>query len=167
MSYNKSGILFFDKILVVICLCLFIMLISLVTTQIILRYIFHAPIQGAIIYSNFIFTWLTYLGCTFVARDNEDLRVDYFINKFPNRIRTTLYWLYRLCPLLILILLSKPIYKFYEFQKGINVAGVGIPVLYFTYAFIVGFTLIAIYSFINTGSRIESIFKENYTEIAN
>jgi TRAP-type C4-dicarboxylate transport system permease small subunit len=130
------------------------------TTQIILRYVFNAPIRGVIIYSNLIFTWLAYLGCAFVARDNSNLKVDYFIEKFPLKIRSTLNTIYNLCPLFILILLSKPIYNFFEFQRGIIVAGVSFPVLFFTYAFIVGFTLIAIYTLIKPDSDIESIIKE-------
>jgi TRAP-type C4-dicarboxylate transport system permease small subunit len=104
---------------------------------------------------------LAYLGCAFVARDNSHLRVEYFIEKFPNKIIIILNTIYKLCPLFVLILLSKPIYKFYEFQRGINVAGVGFSVLYFTYAFVVGFTLIAIYTLIKTDSDIESILMDN------
>jgi TRAP-type C4-dicarboxylate transport system permease small subunit len=131
------------------------------TSQVILRYVFHEPIRGVIIYANLSFTWLAYLGCAFVARDNSHLRVEFFIEKFPNKIIIILNTIYKFCPLFVLILLSKPIYKFYEFQRGINVAGVGFSVLYFTYAFVVGFTLIAIYTLIKTDSDIESIFMGN------
>lgn len=131
------------------------------TTQVMLRYVFHTPIRGVIIYSNLLFTWLAYLGCAFVARDNSHLRVEFFIEKLPEKIIIILNAVYRLCPLFVLILLSKPIYKFYEFQRGITVAGAGFPVSYFTYAFVVGFSLIAIYTLIKTDSDIESIFMEN------
>ena len=149
-----------DKLLVFISIALFIVLISLMSTQILLRYVFHSPIRGVIIYSNLIFTWLAYLGCAFVARDNCHLRVEYFIDKFPNKIVSILNAIYKFLPLGFLIILIKPIIKFHEFQKGITVAGVGFPVLYFTYAFIVGFSLIAIYTIINSGSDIENIFTE-------
>jgi TRAP-type C4-dicarboxylate transport system permease small subunit len=161
MNYTKKIIFVIDRILVAITLSLFIILISLMTTQIILRYVFHAPIRGVIIYSNLLFTWLAYLGCAFVSRDNSHLRVEYFIEKFPEKIITILNTVYKLCPLFILILLSKHIYKFYEFQYGITVAGDGFPVLYFTYAFVVGFTLIAVYTLIKTDSDIESMFMNN------
>ena len=167
MNYTEKIIFVIDRILVAITISLFIILISLMTTQIILRYVFHAPIRGVIIYSNLLFTWLAYLGCAFVARDNSHLRVEYFIEKFPNIVIATLNGVYKLCPLFILILLSKPIYKFYEFQRGITVAGVGFPVLYFTYAFVVGFTLIAIYTLIKTDYDIESIFKDSDIKKAN
>ena len=167
MNYTKKIIFVIDRILVAITISLFIILISLMTTQIILRYVFHAPIRGVIIYSNLIFTWLAYLGCAFVARDNSHLRVEYFIEKFPNKIIIILNAVYKLCPLFVLILLSKHIYKFYEFQRGINVAGVGFPVLYFTYAFVVGFTLIAVYTLIKTDSVIESIFMDNESKKSN
>ena len=157
----KKTFFVIDRILIAITISLFIILLGLMTTQIILRYVFHAPIRGVIIYSNLFFTWLAYLGCAFVARDNSHLRVEYFIEKFPNKIIIILNTIYKLCPLFILILLSKPIYKFYEFQRGITVAGVGFSVLYFTYAFVVGFTLIAIYTLIKTDSDIESIFMGN------
>lgn len=151
---------FIDKILIASTLSLFIFLLGLMTTQIILRYVFHAPIRGVIIYSNLIFTWLAYLGCAFVARDNSDLRVEFFIDKFPEKMKLILNTFYKLCPLLVLIILSKPIYSFYEFQRGIKVAGVGFPVLYFTYAFVVGFILIAVYTLVKTEFDIESIFSE-------
>ncbi len=147
-----------DRILVAITISLFIILISLMTTQIILRYVFHEPIRGVIIYSNLLFTWLAYLGCAFVARDDSQLRVEYFIDKFPKPIIKILNAVYKFCPLLVLILLSQPIYRFYEFQRGITVAGVGFPVLYFTYAFLVGFSLIAIYTLIKSDQDIENIF---------
>jgi len=150
-----------DRILIAITLSLFLFLLGLMTTQIILRYVFNAPIRGVIIYSNLIFTWLAYLGCAFVSRDNSHLRVDYFIEKFPYKIKILLNTIYKLCPLFVLILLSIPIYNFYEFQRGIIVAGVGFSVLYFTYAFVVGFTLIAIYTIVKTDSDIESIFMDN------
>jgi len=158
---HKKIVYFIDRILVAISISLFMVLISLMTTQIILRYVFHAPIRGVIIYSNLLFTWLAYLGCAFVARDNGDLKVDFFIEKFPNKIKIFLNLIYKLCPLIVLIILIKPIYSFYEFQSGITVAGVGFPVLYFTYAFIVGFILITIYTFIKSDSDIEKIFFEN------
>lgn len=150
-----------DRLLIAITLSLFILLLGLMTTQIILRYIFNSPIRGVIIYSNFIFTWLAYLGCAFVARDKCDLKVDYFIEKFPIKIVVILNTIYKLCPLALLILLAKPIYNFYEFQRGIIVAGVGFSVSYFTYAFVIGFSLIAIYSLIRPNSDIESLFMAN------
>ena len=165
MNYNEKIIFIIDRILITVTLSLFIILLGLMTTQIMLRYVFHVPFRGVIIYSNLIFTWLAYLGCAFVARDNSHLRVEFFIDNFPNKIIIILNAVYKLCPLFLLILLSKPIYKFYEFQRGISVAGVGFPVLYFTYAFVVGFTLIAIYTLIKTDSDIESIFKENDEKI--
>ena len=161
MNYTEKIIFVIDRILVAITISLFIILISLMTTQIILRYVFHTPIRGVIIYSNLLFTWLAYLGCAFVSRDKSHLRVEYFIEKFPEKIINILNTVYKLCPLFILILLSKHIYKFFEFQHGITVAGVGFSVLYFTYAFVVGFTLIAVYTLIKTDSDIESIFMDN------
>ena len=161
MNYTEKIIFVIDRILVAITISLFIILISLMTTQIILRYVFHTPIRGVIIYSNLLFTWLAYLGCAFVSRDKSHLRVEYFIEKFPEKIINILNTVYKLCPLFILILLSKHIYKFFEFQQGITVAGVGFSVLYFTYAFLVGFTLIAVYTLIKTDSDIESIFMDN------
>ena len=161
MNYTEKIIFVIDRILVAITISLFIILISLMTTQIILRYVFHTPIRGVIIYSNLLFTWLAYLGCAFVSRDKSHLRVEYFIEKFPLKIINILNTVYKLCPLFILILLSKHIYKFFEFQHGITVAGVGFSVLYFTYAFVVGFTLIAVYTLIKTDSDIESIFMDN------
>ena len=160
MNYISRIIFVIDRILVIITIFLFIFLLGLMTTQIILRYIFHTPIRGVIIYSNLIFTWLAYLGCAFVARDNSHLRVEYFIEKFPNKIIVILNTIYKFCPLIVLVLVSKPMYKFYEFQKGITVAGVGFPVLYFTYAFVVGFVLIVIYTLIKTDYDIENIFME-------
>jgi TRAP-type C4-dicarboxylate transport system permease small subunit len=103
---------------------------------------------------------LAYLGCAFVSRDNSHLRVEYFIDRFPNKIVVILNSIYKLCPLFVLLLLCRPIYKFYDFQNGITVAGVGFPVLYFTYAFIVGFALIAIYTLKNSDFDIENIFKD-------
>lgn len=160
MNYIGKIIFVIDRFLVAITITLFIILISLMTSQIILRYVFHSPIRGVIIYSNLLFTWLAYLGCAFVSRDNNHLRVEYFIDKFPNQIIKILNFIYNICPLLVLVLLSKHIYKFYEFQRDITVAGVGFPVLYFTYAFVVGFTLITIYTLIKTDSEIENIFME-------
>jgi TRAP-type C4-dicarboxylate transport system permease small subunit len=167
MKYSEKVFFVIDRMLVAITISLFIILISLMTTQIILRYVFHSPIRGVIIYSNLLFTWLAYLGCAFVARDNSHLRVEFFIEKFPNQIVNILNVVYKLCPLFVLILLSDPILKFYEFQRGITVAGVGFPVLYFTYAFVVGFTLIAIYTLKKTDSDIESIFMNNNAKQSN
>lgn len=163
----KKTFFIIDRILIFVTTSLFIILLGLMTTQIMLRYVFHVPFRGVIIYSNLIFTWLAYLGCAFVARDNSHLRVEYFIDKFPNQIKIFLNTVYKLCPLFILILLSKPICQFYEFQRGITVAGAGFSVLYFTYAFVVGFTLIAIYTLIKTDSDIESIFMDNDNKISN
>ncbi|MBC8441708.1 MAG: TRAP transporter small permease [Deltaproteobacteria bacterium] len=157
----KKTFFIIDRILIIVTISLFIILLGLMTTQVMLRYVFHTPIRGVIIYSNLLFTWLAYLGCAFVARDNSHLRVEFFIEKLPEKIIIILNAVYRLCPLFVLILLSKPIYKFYEFQRGITVAGAGFPVSYFTYAFVVGFSLIAIYTLIKTDSDIESIFMEN------
>ena len=156
----KKTFFIIDRILIIVTIFLFIILLGLMTTQIMLRYVFHEPIRGVIIYSNLLFTWLAYLGCAFVARDNSHLRVEFFIEKFPHKIINILNVVYKLCPLFVLILLAKPIYKFYEFQRGISVAGVGFPVSYFTYAFVVGFSLIAIYTLIKTDSDIESIFMD-------
>ena len=161
MNYIDKIFSIIDKVLIFVTIFLFIVLLSLMTAQIILRYVFHTPIRGVIIYSNLIFTWLAYLGCAFVARDNSNLRVEFFIDKFPKKIVNILNYVYKLCPLLILLLLCKPIYKFYEFQHGITVAGVGFPVLYFTYALVVGFTLIAIYTLKKENFAIESIFGDN------
>jgi len=143
---------------------LFILLLGLLTTQIILRYVFNSPIRGVIIYSNLLFSWLAYLGCAFVARDKCNLKVDYFIEKFPIKIVVILNTIYKFCPLVLLLLLSKAIYNFYEFQRGITVAGVGFSVSYFTYSFVIGFTLIAIYTLIRADTDIENLFFDNDRE---
>lgn len=160
MNYMDKIILVIDRILIAVTIVLFISLLCIMSAQILLRYVFDAPIRGVIIYSNLIFTWLAYLGCAFVARDNSHLKVEFFIDKFPARIRNLLNVIYKFCPLAVLLLLSKPVYNFYEFQHGITVAGVGFPVLYFTYAFVVGFVLVAVYTLVKTGSNIESIFMD-------
>jgi TRAP-type C4-dicarboxylate transport system permease small subunit len=98
MNYISRIIFVIDRILIIITIFLFIFLLGLMTTQIILRYVFHTPIRGVIIYSNLIFTWLAYLGCAFVARDNSHLRVEYFIDKFPNKIIMILNTVYKFMP---------------------------------------------------------------------
>jgi len=156
---------YIDKFLIFTTILLFVVLLAIMTAQIMLRYIFGTPIRGIIIYSNLIFTWLSYLGCVFVSRDNEHLKVEYFINKFPEKLQNILQFIYKICPIVVFIFLFKSILNFFEFQAGIDVAGVGFSVLYFTYAFVVGFLLMAIYSLVKSDSLIESIFtKDNKKE---
>jgi len=148
---------YIDKLLIFATILLFIILLSLMTSEITLRYIFSKPIKSVIIYASFLFTWLAYLGCAFVSRDNEHLKVEYFINKFPPKIQDILNFIYKLTPLVMFIFLFKPTLNFFEFQYGIKVAGTNFSALYLTFAFVTGFLLMAIYSLVRSNSTIENL----------
>ena len=148
-----------DRILLFILLLVFVLLLGLLSAQVVLRYIFSNPIMGVEEYSNILFTVLSFVGCAFVARDDEDLKVDFFHNRFPEKVKTFLNLIFKICPLLILIYLRSYFSDYMMIQSGIMVPGKLFPLLYYTYAFIIGFSLMAFYYIIPaSGDPVESIF---------
>ena len=71
-----------DKTIKSICILLFTSLLTIISLQIISRYIFHEPFVWAEEGAGLIFIWLCFLGGTVVHRKGTHISIDYFIRRF-------------------------------------------------------------------------------------
>lgn len=149
----KKLVYYLDKVLISICVLLFISLILIMFSQIVMRYFFRRPLSGIETYSNLLFTWMVFIGCGFATRDNEHLKVNYFELKFFKGFEPILKIFYKIIWLIYFIYIINPYLDFLDIQGVIKVPGVNLKVVTFTYAFIVGFVLMIFYDWIPIKNR--------------
>jgi TRAP-type C4-dicarboxylate transport system permease small subunit len=63
-------------------------MIVMIFTQVIFRYIFNAPIYWADEFAVLIFAWMIFLGAVIATKNNDHISVDTFMRMLPERYRS-------------------------------------------------------------------------------
>jgi TRAP-type C4-dicarboxylate transport system permease small subunit len=80
---------------------LFFVLLVVVFLNVILRYLFNAPLFWSDELARFTFIWLSYFGAVISMKRNRHFGFDLFIDAFPERIRRFLILAKDLCALFL------------------------------------------------------------------
>ena len=72
------------KIIVQVILLVMLIVVSL---QIFFRYILNQPLAWTEEVARLLFIWMVFLGATLAIKDNTHLKMDYFYDRFPEKIK--------------------------------------------------------------------------------
>lgn len=76
-----------DKILRLLCVTIFILMVSLTTYQIIVRYIFKNPSSISETLTKYLFVWLIILSATYVFGQREHISINFLKDKLSESMR--------------------------------------------------------------------------------
>ncbi|WP_106496320.1 TRAP transporter small permease [Lentibacillus sp. Marseille-P4043] len=74
---------------------LFIIMLIILTLQIFSRQIMDSPLTWSEALAKFIFVYVGYLSISFGIKESNHVLIDYFVNKFPKLIRSTIYYVFQ------------------------------------------------------------------------
>lgn len=83
-----------DKIefaLKVICGAILSADVAILFYAVIMRYVFHRPPPWSIELSRYIFIWMVMFGAVLVTREQTHIKITYFVNLLPEKVR--FFWL--------------------------------------------------------------------------
>lgn len=90
INLNLKKYDFFNKILIITATITAILLLTLaflVTFSVISRYCFHKPIGWVIEISEYILLWSTFIGITWVLKEDDHIKIDLLINYLSNNYK--------------------------------------------------------------------------------
>jgi TRAP-type C4-dicarboxylate transport system permease small subunit len=100
---NKERFKYLQKNGDLYCSVLLLISVLVITSvQVILRYVFAAPLPWAEEVTTNMLVWITFLGGSIVTRREEHIKVTYFVEFLPKRV---LMWLFLILDILIAIFL--------------------------------------------------------------
>lgn len=79
--------IFLNRIVMAVCMIILTALVSMLFVQVILRYFFHNPLDWPDEASRFLLIWITFLGAASAVWHKGHLGINYFINKFPEKLK--------------------------------------------------------------------------------
>ncbi len=85
LHFINRSMQFIEKLLLVVCACLFMLLMFLGAGDVIGRYFFSRPITGAYEISSILMGAIVFLGWAHTQRQGGHVAVDLFYRKFPPR----------------------------------------------------------------------------------
>ncbi|WP_394704389.1 TRAP transporter small permease [uncultured Cohaesibacter sp.] len=68
------------------------MVVVVTLLQIVLRYLFNAPLIWSEEFVRFVTVWMTFIGAVVVCYDGRHLNVDVFLQKAPAPLKRALHW---------------------------------------------------------------------------
>lgn len=111
---------FLNRIVMTICIIILIALVAMLFVQVILRYFFHNPLDWPDEASRFLLIWITFLGASTAVWHSSHLGINYFINKFPEKLKVPIVFLVHVAIILFLIVAFVASIKAVEVSLGIS-----------------------------------------------
>ncbi|CQR47368.1 Sialic acid TRAP transporter permease protein SiaT [Paraliobacillus sp. PM-2] len=90
---------------------LFIVMLVVLVAQIFSRQILDSPITWSEQLARFLFVYVAYLAVASEIKNDGHVRIEYFFDKFPAKVRTVIYYIFQLLIAIVLVLI---IYIGYE-----------------------------------------------------
>jgi|GEM_PF-1544773 TRAP-type C4-dicarboxylate transport system permease small subunit len=102
-----------EKILMVICILLLLIVVFLYAVEIFTRYFLHYSSTVSAELGLILMTWMYFLGFVILFKRGEDVVMEYFFRLLPPRARELLEWLIQGAILLFLTVLTWKAIQFY------------------------------------------------------
>ena len=124
-------------------------IVSIIFLQVIMRYIFNSGLRWPNEIAGFIFVWICFIGPIFAFESNALLKLDYFREKLPGKLKIIIEFLIESIVLITLMILI-----YYGFKNVMNVWSRATPALRFSYGYVylsfpIGFIILFIGYFLD------------------
>jgi TRAP-type transport system small permease protein len=130
-----------DRVVDLVLVLLTIVMVAVVIVQVICRYVFNAPIMGAEDLAKLCMVWIVFLAAGRVTRDDQHIRIDFFMDRVPARARSVADGCTAVLSIgLVLVILVSGL-ALLSSQHGMKSVGLNIDVTYFSGALPVGMAL--------------------------
>jgi len=77
----------FNNIEKIICNWLLAIMLIILTSQVVLRYIFHNPLSWSEELSRYLFVWFVFMGMSYAVLENAHIKVESLLDIFPNCLK--------------------------------------------------------------------------------
>jgi TRAP-type C4-dicarboxylate transport system permease small subunit len=118
MNILEKMSLFIDKIVRLFIGCVLFVMLFLVVTQVLLRYIFHMPLAWTDEVSRYLMTWLVFIGSCVASRECSHLGVTIIFDKMNSRVKA---YLTLLINVLVCGFLGLVVYQSYFLLEAIRI----------------------------------------------
>ncbi len=81
----------FEKLEEILLVVLFLTAFGVLVLQILSRHFFPYPLAWSEEAARFLFLWIVFLGAAYLVRLNGHISITLLTNRFPRRLRTTVY----------------------------------------------------------------------------
>ena len=116
-----------------------------VFVQIFFRYVLGSPLVWTEEFAKFMFPWLVFSGAALTSRIQGHIRVDYFADRLPKRVRSITDKFVTVGTLIFCVLVVVYAVPLAESQKGMKSTAMEIPLNYYTLSIVVGLLGIILY----------------------
>lgn len=96
-----------NKIIRILMIFSFSVMVALVFTQIIYRYVLTRPIPWAEEAARYAFVWATFLGASVAVRTKAHTGVDFFLNRVPDKVKKMMVLLSYIASIIFLGIISR------------------------------------------------------------
>lgn len=134
------------RVLGILVSVLLAMIVCTVFLQVIFRYVVHAPLNWSEEFAKLCFVWLIFLGVPLVTHSDIHIRVDYFVDLLPARLKKRVTLFIDVISVLFFVTVAIFGVDFIGAQAGMKSVALNIPMICFSWAVPVGMFLEAIFT---------------------
>jgi TRAP-type C4-dicarboxylate transport system permease small subunit len=135
---------FIDVSLNILVIALLALLLIIVTTQILARYIFNHPLSWSEELARYIFIWIVFLGVAIAFRNNRHLRMELLSLIIPNVFRRIIailvFWITN--AFLVLLLIESKFIISITFSQSSPTLNLPMGFIYLSFVVSIGFMLV-------------------------
>jgi len=125
---------------------LFIVMVGSIFYQIILRYVFSSANAWSEELARYTFVWQVLLGAAVAVRKARHMQIDFFLNKFPPKVRMIVDISMKLVVLYFFVVIAQKGMELYSFTQRQQSTGLGIPMSRIYLSIPVGAVLMMIFT---------------------
>ena len=130
-----------------------ILIVAIVFVQIFFRYILKGPLFWSEELAKFIFPWLIFSGAALASKANSHIRIDFFTDRLPERVRPIIDKIVNLLSFIFCVLVVLYTVPLAESQKNVSSTALSIPLNYYSLSVVVGVIGMVIYTFWGKGQE--------------
>ncbi len=109
---------------------LFIVMLVVLVIQIFSRQVLDNPITWSEQLARFLFVYVAYLAVASEIKNDGHVRIEYFYDKFPKKVRTVIYYTFQLLMAIVLVLMIYIGYKMSIRKMPVEIVSLRISYLY-------------------------------------
>ncbi len=132
---------FLDRALDALLAGLVVVMVAVVAVEVVCRYVFNAPLMGAEDLAKLCMIWIVFLAAGRVARDDQHIRIDFFVDRLAERPRRIVNAAVSVIAVLVLLVTLWFGLVLLGSQRGMKSVGLNIDVTWFSSALPVGLAL--------------------------
>jgi TRAP-type C4-dicarboxylate transport system permease small subunit len=113
-------------------------IVVIILAQIIFRYAFGSPLFWSEELAKFMFPWLIFSGAALASKTDSHIKIDYFVNKLPERWQSIANRIVQIACVTFCILIILYTIPLAQAQKDVKSTALYIPLNYYSLSAVIG-----------------------------